>query len=124
MKKTNPDLNLAPHTSLNLQGLRTIRQMIGGEHTINQMIVIVHVFYAFLLGEKCSQTSIIETEALPKTTVFNAITHWKALGKVAVVDDPDDARKHYVIPTQQALEQREQIWRSLLGLDIVPGGGS
>jgi DNA-binding MarR family transcriptional regulator len=109
--------------AINLQALRMVQKMIGGEHTINQLVVIIYIIYAHLLGEKCSQSSIAQSEDMSKTTVFNAIMRWKELGNVSFVDDPDDSRIQYVIPTQKTMGQRKQIWRSLMRMDDASSSG-
>jgi DNA-binding MarR family transcriptional regulator len=114
MTKFVPDKDVAPQVAATLHGIRAMRRAFGGELTINQWLVAQHVFYAYLHGQKCSQSSIIATEGLPKTTVFNAILRLKELGLVSVTENPEDSRMQHIVPTEKCIELRNQIWRELL----------
>lgn len=118
MTKFVPDKDVAPQVAATLHGIRAMRRAFGGELTINQWLVGQHVMYAYLHGQKCSQSSIIATEDLPKTTVFNAILRLKELGLVSVTGSPDDSRVQHIEPTEKCMELRKEIWRELLTVSL------
>ena len=118
MTKFVPDKDVAPQVAATLHGMRAMRRAFGGELTINQWLVGQHILYAYLHGQKCSQSSIIATEGLPKTTVFNAILRLKELGLVSVTENPEDSRMQHIEPTEKCMELRREIWRELLTFHI------
>lgn len=117
MTKFVPEKDVAPQSAATLHGLRAMRRVFGGDLTINQWLVAQHVMYAHLHDQKCSQSSIIAAEGLPKTTVFNAILRLSELEWVSVAENPDDARMQHIAPTEKCLEARKELWKELLALD-------
>jgi DNA-binding MarR family transcriptional regulator len=117
MTKFVPEKDVAPQAAATLHGLRAMRRVFGGELTITQWLVAQHILYAHLHGQKCSQSSIIASEDLPKTTVFNTILRLRELELVSAAENPDDSRMQHVAPTEKCLELRKKLWRELLADD-------
>ena len=55
---------------------------------------------------------------MPKSSVFNAVMRLKKSGMISFIEDEDDLRKSYVVPTKQCLEHREEMWKKFLGLQL------
>jgi DNA-binding MarR family transcriptional regulator len=96
--------------------LRRVRKYNGGNWTVNQCIVLHHIFMDHLHGTECTVRHLSETEDIPQQTVSNAVAALRAEGLVSEEVHPDDGRIKLLSPTTLALERRNRWWSEAVGI--------
>ena len=97
--------------------LRRIRENIGGKWTVNQCIIMHHIFMDHLHGVECTMGDLAKAEDMPQQTVSNAVAALRADGLVSEDSHPDDGRIKLLSPTTSALERRNRWWAEAVGID-------
>lgn len=96
--------------------LRRIRVYLGGKWTVNQCIVMHHVFMDHLNDVECTVRKLAEDEEMPQQTVSNAVAALRADGLISEKVHPDDGRIKLLTPTDLALQKRNQWWSEAVGI--------
>ncbi len=99
--------------------LRRVRRYIGGKWTINQSIVLHHIFMDHLNDAECTVRSLAEAEDMPQQTVSNAIAALRAEGMIDERIHPEDGRIKLLSPTKLAIERRNSWWSEAVGIEKV-----
>lgn len=90
--------------------LRRIRSYSGGKWTVNQCVVMHHIYTDHLHGLTCTVRDLSKSEDMPQQTVSNAVAALRAEGLVGEETHPDDGRIKLLFPTEKALELRDRWW--------------
>ncbi len=102
-----------------LDVLRRIRKYIGGRWSINQCIVMHHIYMDHLTGAECTVRRLAEAEDIPQQTVSNAVAALQAEGLIDEEVHPEDGRVKLLSPTKRAIELRNRWWSEAVGIESL-----
>ncbi len=99
--------------------LRRIRKYVGGKWTINQCIIMHHIYMDHLNDAECTVRHLVKAEDLPQQTVSNAVTALRAEGLIDEEVHPEDGRVKLLSPTKRAIELRNRWWSEAVGIESL-----
>lgn len=101
--------------------LRRIRKYVGGKWTVNQCIIMHHIYMDHMNDVECTVREMVEAEDMPQQTVSNAVAALRADGLIKEEVHPDDGRVKLLFPTKRAIERRNRWWSEAVGIEPLTG---
>lgn len=101
--------------------LRRIRRYTSGKWTINQCIIMHHIYMDHLHDVECTVRELAEAEDMPQQTISNAVASLRAEGLINEKVHPDDGRVKLLSPTTLALKRRNLWWSEAVGISPIIG---